>query len=118
MKKDAIVVTAKCPYKNKMYGIRLEKKDGIWLRTWAFPTTEEKANFEHFGTSVDLNNMETAEEYPSCPHCKSKNLVQCGVCHKILCFDGKNIPKKCPWCNIQINGVREAKWDSLAGGGF
>ena len=35
MKKEASVILAKCA-QDKLYGIRIEKRDNDWVRTWAF----------------------------------------------------------------------------------
>ena len=40
MKKEASVILAKCA-QDKLYGIRIEKRDNDWVRTWAFKLKEE-----------------------------------------------------------------------------
>ena len=42
MKKEASVILAKCA-QDKLYGIRIEKRDNDWVRTWAFKLKEETA---------------------------------------------------------------------------
>ena len=42
MKKEASVILAKC-VQDKLYGIRIEKRDNDWVRTWAFKLKEETA---------------------------------------------------------------------------
>ena len=39
-------------------------------------------------TSLDLSDgMDTGRTY-HCPHCGNKNIVRCGKCHGITCYDG------------------------------
>ena len=45
MKKEASVILAKCA-QDKLYGIRIEKRDNDWVRTWAFKLKEETAEKE------------------------------------------------------------------------
>ena len=47
MKKEASVILAKCA-QDKLYGIRIEKRDNDWVRTWAFKLKEETAEKEGF----------------------------------------------------------------------
>ena len=42
MKKEASVILAKCA-EDKMYGIRIEKRENDWVRTCAFKVKEEMA---------------------------------------------------------------------------
>ena len=46
MKKEASVILAKCA-QDKLYGIRIEKRDNDWVRTWAFKLKEETAEKEN-----------------------------------------------------------------------
>ena len=41
MKKEASVILAKCA-QDKLYGIRIEKRDNDWVRTWAFKLKLQK----------------------------------------------------------------------------
>ena len=45
MKKEASVILAKCA-QDKLYGIRIEKRDNDWVRTWAFKLKEETAEIK------------------------------------------------------------------------
>ena len=39
-------------------------------------------------TSLDLSDgMDTGRTY-HCPHCGNKDIVRCGKCHGITCYDG------------------------------
>ena len=39
MKKEASVILAKCA-QDKLYGIRIEKRDNDWVRTWSLKLKE------------------------------------------------------------------------------
>ena len=47
MKKEASVILAKCA-QDKLYGIRFENRDNVWVRSWAFKLKEETAEKEGF----------------------------------------------------------------------
>ena len=51
MKKEASVILAKCA-QDKLYGIRIEKRDNDWVRTWAFKLKEETAEKEGFDKTL------------------------------------------------------------------
>lgn len=51
MKKEASVILAKCA-QDKLYGIRIEKRDNDWVRTWAFKLKEETAEKEGFVKTI------------------------------------------------------------------
>ena len=53
MKKEASVILAKCA-QDKLYGIRIEKRDNDWVRTWAFKLKEETAEKEGFGLGLSI----------------------------------------------------------------
>ena len=68
MKKEASVILAKCA-QDKLYGIRIEKRDNDWVRTWAFKLKEETAEKEGFDKINFTGSFYTDEEYPGCPYC-------------------------------------------------
>ena len=42
-------------------------------------------------TSLDLSDgMDTGRTY-HCPHCGNKDIVRCGKCHGITCYDGEGV---------------------------
>ena len=61
MKKTASVILAKCA-KDKIYGIRIEKRENDWIRTWAFPLKEDMAEKEGFDKTSFTGNFYTDEE--------------------------------------------------------
>lgn len=116
MKKTAIVITPMCPRSHEVYGIRIEKRENTWVRTWAFPIKAMVAEREGFQSKMDLSNMKADATFQGCPHCESKTLVQCGDCKKIYCYEGET-ESTCPWCgNTGI--ISDGGWDSVAGGGY
>ena len=58
-KKEASVILAKCA-QDKYYGIRIEKRDNDWVRTWAFKLKErrnsrKKEGFDKINTGSFLH---------------------------------------------------------------
>ena len=89
MKKEASVILAKCA-QDKLYGIRIEKRDNDWVRTWAFKLKEETAEKEGFDKINFTGSFYTDEEYPGCPYCGAKKCFVCGNCGKVSCYDGSD----------------------------
>ena len=83
MKKEASVILAKCA-QDKLYGIRIEKRDNDWVRTWAFKLKEETAEKEGFDKINFTGSFYTDEEYPGCPYCGAKKCFVCGNCGKVI----------------------------------
>jgi transcription elongation factor Elf1 len=109
----ASVILAKCEG-DRAYGIRVEKQERDWVRTWAFPIDEGKAKREGFDETKIKGSLKSMPEYPGCPHCKATELVQCG-CGKMFCYKEdrslakpeKKVERKsdvvflqCPWCGV------------------
>lgn len=116
MKKEASVILAKCDNK-QLYGIRIEKRAGDWMRTWAFPLSEENAEKEGFDKSSFTGYFLTDEEYPGCPYCGARKCFVCGNCGKISCYDGSD-KVVCNWCGQSMKTSREAGTMDVTGGGF
>ena len=93
---EASVITAKCKESGKTYGIRVEKIDGDWIRTWAFPINENEAKREGYDKNVIKGSLRCQSGYSGCPYCGTSGIYQCG-CSRITCYDGEN-RIKCPWC--------------------
>ena len=101
MKKEASVILAKCA-QDKLYGIRIEKRDNDWVRTWAFKLKEETAE---------------NEEYPGCPYCGAKKCFVCGNCGKVSCYDGSD-KVVCNWCGSNGTAADDDGKLDVSGGGF
>ena len=110
MKKEASVILAKCA-SDKLYGIRIEKRDNDWVRTWAFKIKEDfdKINF--------TGSFYTDEEYPGCPYCGAKKCFVCGSCGKVSCYDGSD-KVVCNWCGASGTAASDDGKMDVSGGGF
>lgn len=112
---EAQVVISKCK-KSKIYGIRMEKKDGVWVTTWAFPVSEKRAETEKY-SSVELKGtFKKSDEYNGCPYCGTKQFVLCEKCSKISCYNNET-EIVCNWCGNKGNVVQREQI-SLNGGSF
>lgn len=116
MLKIATVVCAKCNKTGKLFGIRTEKKSSGWTFTWAFPLLEDKALSEGYDRTIINDNIDTSNEYPGCPYCKTKGFIQCG-CGKIMCFDGDATQIICKFCGM-TGTVTSGPWGVVSGGGY
>jgi len=117
---EATVVLGKCSKTKKLFGMRVEKQGGKWIRTWAFPIDEQAAKNEGFAANkVSISGQEN--DYPGCPHCKDGGFTLC-CCDKVGCSGGtKREGSKqfylCPWCNQNIE-VQTAEVIDVKGGGY
>lgn len=117
MKKIAIVITPMCGIRNRKYGIRIEKRNGTWYKTWAFPFKNEINEYDESNSGqMDLSNLEQDDEFPGCPFCQSEDLIQCGACSNISCYGGER-EFTCPWCG-NVGEVTSGGWNNVAGGGY
>ena len=116
MKKEASVILAKCA-SDKLYGIRIEKRDNDWVRTWAFKIKEEMAEKEGFDKINFTGSFYTDEEYPGCPYCGAKKCFVCGSCGKVSC-DGGSDKVVCNWGGASGTAAGDDGKMDVAGGGF
>ena len=116
MKKVASVILAKCA-SDKLYGIRIEKRDNDWVRTWAFKIKEEMAEKEGFDKVNFTGSFYTDEEYPGCPYCGAKKCFVCGSCGKVNCYDGSD-KVVCNWCGASGTAAGGDEKMDVSGGGF
>jgi hypothetical protein len=118
---NAKVIVARCSSTKKAFGIRIEQRDGDWVRTWAFPIDERKAKREGFDVNTVSGSMSADDEYPGCPHCGSLGFVQCG-CEKTGCAGGLRdhdgyADYTCPWCGNE-GKVEAVSSIDVSGGGY
>jgi hypothetical protein len=128
----ASVILAKCE-DGRTFGIRVEKRERDWVRTWAFPIDEGKAKREGFDKTKIKGAFDAAPEYPGCPYCKATELAQCGGCDKMFCYkEGKSSAKsekkkerksdvvflQCPWCGVVIQELQTVESFNVKSGGF
>ena len=97
MKKEANVILAKCK-KDQLYGIRIEKRENDWVRTWAFRLQEEMAEKEGFDKVQLTGSFYTDDDYPGCPY-GSDRVV-------------------CNWCGAGGRASRDDSAMDVTGGGF
>ena len=102
---QAKIVLCKCPNSKDLYGIRIQKQNNDWHRTWAFKITEDKAKKEGYENSKITGSMLPTPEYPGCPYrCGSTDIAQCS-CGKLFCWRSETNTGSftvgsavCPWC--------------------
>ena len=116
MKKEANVILAKCK-KDQLYGIRIEKRENDWVRTWAFRLQEEMAEKEGFDKVQLTGSFYTDDDYPGCPYCGTKKCFVCGSCGKVSCYDGSD-RVVCNWCGAAGRASKDDSAMDVTGGGF
>ena len=97
MKKEARVIMCKCKNRES-YGIRVEKMNNDWFRTWSFKISEQSAKNEGYIDEKIQGSFEATSEYPGCPYCKTYGFVLCGVCGKLSCWSPGTGIFSCSWC--------------------
>ena len=112
---EAIIILAKCPKTHLMYGIRAQKINRDWWRTWAFPINEYRARREGYDITTVEGSLCCTMDYPGCPYCKYKGFVQCYECHKLSCWDGKS-HMVCPWCGMVMDNIITSTDFTISGG--
>lgn len=99
-KPDVVIVMARCSHEKIGFGIRFEKKEqNAWFADWTFAIKESNARKERYDKNIISGSIILDPHYPGCPYCKSMNIVSCGRCNKVSCYDGKQKTVVCPWCN-------------------
>ena len=118
---NAKVIMAKCAKTRKAFGIRIEKRRGDWMRTWAFAMDERKAKREGYDANTVTGSMDAVDEYPGCPNCGAGGFAQC-ACEKIGCDGGMADygdyqEQTCPWCG-ETGQYSAADSFDVSGGGY
>jgi hypothetical protein len=98
MKVEAQIFVSRCGTSGKLFATRVERQGNDWIRTWAFPISEEVAKNEGFDQVTLSGNFPCTDDFPGCPYCGSVGFVHCGACGKITCDDGKSEIFTCQWC--------------------
>lgn len=117
MEVEANIILFKCPKTSQMYGVRVQKMNGDWWRTWAFPIKPANAKSEGYDATPIQGALNETAEYPGCPYCGKSRFVQCGRCRKITCYDGEE-SLTCPWCGTRMEGFVTAEQFNVDGGRF
>jgi len=114
----ASVILAKCGVNSGTFGIRVEKRENSWVRTWAFSIDEAKAKREGFDETKIEGSFRSIDGYPGCPYCGDDELVQCG-CGKMICYkEGRIYSFQCPWCGVKIKEISEVESFTAKSGGY
>lgn len=113
---EAKVVLQKCT-KDKTFGVRIQKMNGDWYRTWAFKINEQRASDEGYDDEQVTGSMTAVSEYPGCPYCGDDGFILCS-CGKLGCSTQiKDGYYTCPWCGGR-GRVESASSFNISGGGF
>lgn len=110
---EANVIICKCRNGN-MFGWRVEKRGGDWVRTWAFPISPESARREGYDAVSINGSFDAVDDYPGCPYCGGGGFFVCS-CGKINCWNGQT-NATCTWCGKNCS-IRVAENFNLTGGG-
>ena len=113
---NANVILAKCSADKELYGMRVEERDGDWVRTWAFKIKEEMARHEGFDKVSINGTYSRTSAYPGCPYCGGNGFIVCGVCKKISCYHDEEIGV-CRWCGNASAVTTKERLD-VTGGDF
>jgi hypothetical protein len=98
MKVEASVYISKCNTSGKMWATRVERMGNEWVRTWAFPISEEIAKGEGFDKVSLSGEFPCTDEFQGCPYCGAFGFVKCGACGKLTDDDGETDEFACNWC--------------------
>jgi len=98
------IVIAKCCKHNQTFGLRLEKINNNWLRTWAFKIKESSVKREGYDKNPINGTLMPMPSYPGCPYCKADNVVLCG-CGKVSCYLSESKSVYCYWCNTKHDQI-------------
>ena len=115
---EANVILAKCSAHNRLFGIRIERRNGDWIRTWAFKIDEAKAKKEGFDKTKIIGSLNADPEYPGCPHCGADTFVRCGTCSKISCLKFGTLSAHCYWCGTQMENITIMNSFDVTSGGY
>ena len=96
MKIEAQVVLSRCKEK-RLYGIRMQKQQNVWMMTWAFPIDEGKAVSEGYNEVKLVGNFVPSQKYNGCPFCHTKNFLLCDECGHVSCYNQEKYAV-CQWC--------------------
>ncbi|MDO4574119.1 MAG: TerY-C metal binding domain-containing protein [Planctomycetia bacterium] len=121
MKKEANVIIIHCNEKKirdhgKIFGARVEKQNGDWVRTWAFPIQESTAKKEGYDKTKLTGTFSCTNDYPGCPYCGGKQfwICSCGALH---CWDGKTWFVTCSVCGNAAK-LENCNTVDILGGGY
>lgn len=109
--KQADVIPARCAVTSEDFDITLGYEKGKFamlsgVRTAAAHSHNASTVQSSGLKTLDLSNGLIAGRTYHCPVCGNKDIVRCGKCHRITCYDGKD-RFKCAYCGNsgQVSGT-------------
>jgi len=113
---EASVILSKCSVHNRTFGIRIEKRNSDWVRTWAFKIDEAEARREGFDKTTITGTLDKCHDYPGCPYCgEISGFVLCG-CGKLSCWNPGRKSIICYWCGMNIDNIINAEYFNVLSG--
>jgi hypothetical protein len=115
---NAQVVLSRCQKSGKLYGIRVEERNGDWVQTWAFKIDENKAKHEKFDSNRITGSMKEDPGFPGCPYCGKRAFFVCS-CGKLNCHPGERGEDSgdCRWCGKTVS-LKTAESFDIDGGSY
>ena len=107
---EAKIILSKCNTHNHIFGVRVEKRENDWVRTWAFKVDYANTQNEDYSTGSISGTFGKTQEYPGCPYCKAESFLTCSNCGKWTCIEWGSQTGYCRWCDPHI------KYDNLEWG--
>ncbi|MDR0652632.1 MAG: hypothetical protein LBG12_04925 [Synergistaceae bacterium] len=116
---EAHVILSKCDKTGQLFGIRVEKRENDWVRTWTFKIDEKAAKREGFDKTILQGSFYADPDFPGCPYCGNKSFYTCGECGKMNCLPGSSeeITVTCKWCGNEGELCTEESFD-ISGRGY
>jgi hypothetical protein len=95
---NVVIVMAKCSqHQHQSFGIRFEEMSPRqWVADWAFAIKETAAKREGYDRTQITGTFKLTNTYPNCPYCESSNIIRCGKCGKVSCWQEGDFT--CGWC--------------------
>lgn len=118
LKKEPLIILAKCERTNKVFGIRAEPSERHWNFTWAFPISEKNGKNEKFDRNEISGVINISSTYPNCPYCGATGFYRCNQCGKIVCWDPNVSKVTCPWCGNSSEVQIATEFDSINGSDY
>lgn len=98
---EARIAVCRCNQKERIYGVRMERRGSEWLYNWAFELNPETAKRERYEEDSVEGMLVKDPEYPGCPYCGAEYFVVCGGCGKLSCNNAMGTTFKCGWCGME-----------------
>lgn len=108
--RDEFVILSRCSHTKKLFGIVVKKcGDSDWCLSNVFHPLGDSSDYDDVTEDYIKGNFYTTSHYPGCPSCGSVQIVKCGNCQHVACYNGKENSIQCPWCKktLQIDGTIE-----------